>query len=314
MTTLAARPAGSSRARVGRRGTVLARTRGELAGALTGLPKGRRAVVMTMGALHEGHATLIRHAVQDAGPQGSVVVTIFVNPLQFGAGEDLDRYPRTLAADLAICEQEGAAVVFAPSPEAMYPGGAPLVRVDAGPLGQLLEGASRPGHFAGMLTVVLRLLNLTRPDRAYFGEKDFQQLVLVRRMVRDLDVPTEIVGVPTVREHDGLARSSRNRYLSPAQRPAALVLQQALTAGQAAARGGRDAVLGAARAVLDSADGVRLDRLDLVDPSTLADATAGAARLLVAAVLDGEQGPVRLIDNLAVVLPAGEQPTAGWAA
>ena len=293
---------------------VLARTRGELAGALAGLPSGCRAVVMTMGALHEGHATLIRHAVQDAGPQGSVVVTIFVNPLQFGAGEDLDRYPRTLAADLAICEQEGAAVVFAPSPEAMYPGGAPLVRVDAGPLGELLEGASRPGHFAGMLTVVLRLLNLTRPDRAYFGEKDFQQLVLVRRMVRDLDVPTEIVGVPTVREHDGLARSSRNRYLSPAQRPAALVLQQALTAGQAAARGGRDAVLGAARAVLDSADGVRLDRLDLVDPSTLADATAGAARLLVAAVLDCEQGPVRLIDNLAVVLPAGEPPTAGWAA
>ena len=291
---------------------VVAQTRQELAAALRGLPAGHRGVVMTMGALHEGHAALVRRAVHDAGPDGSVVVTIFVNPLQFGAGEDLNRYPRTLAADLDLCEREGAAVVFAPTADEMYPGGSPLVRVDPGPLGNLLEGASRPGHFAGMLTVVLRLLNLTRPDRAYFGEKDFQQLVLVRRMALDLDLPVEIVGVPTVREADGLARSSRNRYLEQAQRPAALALQRALSAGAAAAANGRDAVLDAAREVLEASEGPgldRLDRLDLVDPATLHDAEAGPARLLVAAVLDGPSGPVRLIDNVPLTLAAvGARP------
>ena len=173
------------------------------------------AVVMTMGALHEGHRTLIRTARQLAGPDGQVVVTVFVNPLQFGAGEDLDRYPRTLDADRAIAEREGADVVFAPTVEEVFPGGEPQVRVTAGPMGELLEGAARPGHFDGMLTVVAKLLHLIAPDLALFGQKDAQQLALIRRMVRDLNFPVEIVGVPTVREDDGLALSSRNRYLDP---------------------------------------------------------------------------------------------------
>ncbi|MDF3150189.1 pantoate--beta-alanine ligase, partial [Streptomyces sp. T21Q-yed] len=193
---------------------------------------GRRAVVMTMGALHEGHATLIRTARGIAGPDGEVVVTVFVNPLQFGKGEDLDRYPRTLEADLKIAEQSGADAVFAPSVDEVYPGGEPQVRIGAGPMGESLEGASRPGHFDGMLTVVAKLLHLTRPDVALYGQKDAQQLALIRRMVRDLNFGVEIVGVPTVREEDGLALSSRNRYLSPKERHTALALSQALFAGR----------------------------------------------------------------------------------
>ncbi|OAH11422.1 pantoate--beta-alanine ligase [Streptomyces jeddahensis] len=193
---------------------------------------GRRTVVMTMGALHEGHATLIREARKLAGRDGEVVVTVFVNPLQFGAGEDLDRYPRTLDADVKVAEQAGADVVFAPSADEVYPGGEPQVRISAGPMGERLEGASRPGHFDGMLTVVAKLLHLTAPDMALYGQKDAQQLALIRRMVRDLNFGVEIVGVPTVREEDGLALSSRNRYLSPAERRTALALSQALFAGQ----------------------------------------------------------------------------------
>ncbi|EKX68654.1 pantoate--beta-alanine ligase [Streptomyces ipomoeae] len=193
---------------------------------------GRRAVVMTMGALHEGHATLIRTARETAGGDGEVVVTIFVNPLQFGEGEDLDRYPRTLDADLKLAEQSGADVVFAPSVDEVYPGGEPQVRITAGPMGERLEGAARPGHFDGMLTVVAKLLHLTRPDVAFFGQKDAQQLALIRRMVRDLNFGVEIVAVPTVREPDGLALSSRNRYLSAAERRTALALSQALFAGR----------------------------------------------------------------------------------
>ncbi|MFI1888887.1 pantoate--beta-alanine ligase [Streptomyces jumonjinensis] len=193
---------------------------------------GRTAVVMTMGALHRGHAALIRAARDRVGPQGFVVVTVFVNPLQFGAGEDLDRYPRTLDADLATAEAAGADIVFAPSAGDVYPGGEPRVRIAAGPMGQLLEGASRPGHFDGMLTVVAKLLHLTRPDLAFFGQKDAQQLALIRRMVHDLDFPVEIVGVATVREDDGLALSSRNRYLSPAERETALALSRALFAAR----------------------------------------------------------------------------------
>ena len=191
---------------------------------------GRRAVVMTMGALHEGHATLIRTAREIAG-DGEVVVTVFVNPLQFGAGEDLDRYPRTLDADVKIAEQAGADVVFAPSVDEVYPGGEPQVRISAGPMGERLEGSARPGHFDGMLTVVAKLLHLTRPDVALYGQKDAQQLALIRRMVRDLNFGMEIVGVPTVREADGLALSSRNRYLSATERRTALALSQALFAG-----------------------------------------------------------------------------------
>ncbi|MEU6405606.1 pantoate--beta-alanine ligase [Streptomyces sp. NPDC046985] len=194
--------------------------------------RGRRAVVMTMGALHEGHATLIRGARRIAGSDGEVVVTVFVNPLQFGAGEDLDRYPRTLEADLKVAEQAGADVVFAPSAQEVYPGGDPQVRIGAGPMGERLEGAARPGHFDGMLTVVAKLLHLTRPDAALYGQKDAQQLALIRRMVRDLNFGVEIVAVPTVREDDGLALSSRNRYLSAAERHTALALSRALFAGR----------------------------------------------------------------------------------
>ncbi|MFI9345414.1 pantoate--beta-alanine ligase [Streptomyces sp. NPDC052773] len=187
---------------------------------------------MTMGALHEGHATLIRTAREHVGRKGYVVVTVFVNPLQFGAGEDLDRYPRTLEADLKTAEQAGADIVFAPSVDEMYPDGRPEITLRAGAMGERLEGASRPGHFDGMLTVVAKLLHLTRPDVAFFGQKDAQQLALIRRMVRDLNFPVEIVGVPTVREEDGLALSSRNRYLSPQERRTALALSRALFAAQ----------------------------------------------------------------------------------
>ncbi|MFD8422449.1 pantoate--beta-alanine ligase [Streptomyces sp. NPDC059668] len=209
--------------------TVLLRTSGDLHARGRGE---RRAVVMTMGALHEGHATLIRAAREIAGPGGDVVVTVFVNPLQFGAGEDLDRYPRTLDSDVKIAEQAGADAVFAPSVDEVYPGGEPQVRLSAGPMGGRLEGATRPGHFDGMLTVVAKLLHLTRPDTALFGQKDAQQLALIRRMVRDLNFGIEIVGVPTVREEDGLALSSRNRFLSPQERRTSLALSQALFAGR----------------------------------------------------------------------------------
>ncbi|MFE2878391.1 pantoate--beta-alanine ligase [Streptomyces roseus] len=193
---------------------------------------GPRAVVMTMGALHEGHATLIRSARERVGAAGQVVVTVFVNPLQFGADEDLDRYPRTLDADLEIARAAGADAVFAPAVDEVYPGGDPQVRVSAGPMGERFEGATRPGHFDGMLTVVAKLLHLTRPDLALFGQKDAQQLALIRRMVTDLNFPVEVVGVPTVREEDGLALSSRNRYLSAQERRTALALSRALFAGQ----------------------------------------------------------------------------------
>ncbi|NBM20257.1 pantoate--beta-alanine ligase [Streptomyces sp. GC420] len=241
------------------------------AAELRALPRsGRRAVVMTMGALHEGHASLIRSARSLAGPEGQVVVTVFVNPLQFGAGEDLDRYPRTLDADLRLAAGAGADAVFAPSVDEVYPGGEPQVRITAGPMGELLEGAARPGHFDGMLTVVAKMLHLTAPDLALYGQKDAQQLALIRRMVRDLNFDVEIVGVPTVREEDGLALSSRNRYLSPPERRTALALSRALFAGRdrlaaeaalraraeatpaAGSRAGRLAALGEARAAADA--------------------------------------------------------------
>ncbi|MFV0128487.1 pantoate--beta-alanine ligase [Streptomyces sp. HMX112] len=210
---------------------ALVHTRQELRRALGRAP-GRTAVVMTMGALHDGHATLVRTAREQVGRDGFVVVTVFVNPLQFGAGEDLDRYPRTLEADLTTARRAGADAVFAPSVDEVYPGGEPQVRISAGPMGERLEGASRPGHFDGMLTVVAKLLHLTGPDLAFFGQKDAQQLALIRRMARDLNFPAEIVGVPTVREPDGLALSSRNRYLSPPERRTALALSAALFAAR----------------------------------------------------------------------------------
>ncbi|MEW1656990.1 MULTISPECIES: pantoate--beta-alanine ligase [unclassified Streptomyces] len=204
------------------------------AAELRALPRrdGGRAVVMTMGALHDGHAALVRAARERVGPHGQVVVTVFVNPLQFGAGEDLDRYPRTLDEDVVLAARAGADAVFAPSVDEVYPGGEPQVRISAGPMGTVLEGASRPGHFDGVLTVVAKLLHLTAPDLAFFGEKDAQQLAVIRRMAADLNFPVEIVGVPTVREADGLARSSRNRYLSGPERHTALALSAALFAAR----------------------------------------------------------------------------------
>ncbi len=254
------------------------------------------ALVPTMGALHEGHAALIRRARERSG---FTVVSIFVNPLQFGPGEDFDRYPRTFEADLAVCEREQVDVVFAPSRDVLYPDGEPRVTVSAGALGTLFEGAARPGHFDGVLTVVLKLFNLVQPDVAVFGEKDFQQLVLIRRMVRDLDVDVDVVGIPIVREPDGLALSSRNRYLAPEERRAALVLSRALAAGAERGADGAEAVLVAARAEIDRESTVTPDYLSLVDPVTLADigsGHAGPARLLVAARV----GTTRLLDNVPV--------------
>ncbi|MEI7915409.1 MAG: pantoate--beta-alanine ligase, partial [Mycobacteriaceae bacterium] len=261
---------------------------------------GRRVMLVpTMGALHEGHAALVRAAKKVPG--AVVVVSIFVNPLQFGAGEDLSSYPRTLDADLEILGGEGVEVVFTPTPAVMYPDGT-RTTVHPGPLGSELEGVSRPGHFAGMLTVVLKLLQIVRPDRAFFGEKDYQQLVLVRQMVDDLNVDVRIVGVPTVREADGLAMSSRNRYLSAEEREQAGALSAALLAGVYAASGGAASVLDAARAVLDEVPAIEVDYLELRDTWLRPAPLSGAARLLVA----GRLGRTRLLDNIGVELPGGE--------
>jgi pantoate--beta-alanine ligase len=258
---------------------------------------GRRiALVPTMGALHAGHRELIRHARRAPGAVVPVV-SIFVNPLQFGPGEDLERYPRPLEADLQACREEGVELVLVPGVQDMYPDGA-ATTVVPGPLGDRLEGAVRPGHFAGVLTVVAKLFHIVAPDLAFFGEKDYQQLVLVKKMVRDLDFPLAVVGVPTVREADGLALSSRNAYLSPDDRRRAPVLHRALTAGAAVSARGPQAVLDAAHAVLAEEPAVGLDYLELTDPDLGPHPQAGRARLLVAARLGG----TRLIDNVAVQL------------
>ena len=270
-------------------------TRAELAAALDEVT-GEVAVVMTMGALHEGHRQLIRVARQRSA---FVLVTIFVNPLQFGPAEDFDKYPRTLEADLEACRAEGVSVVFAPARDEIYPGGAPQVTMNAGPLGEILEGASRPGHFGGMLTVVQKLLMLTRADVAYFGEKDFQQLTLIRRMVHDLELGVEIVGVPTVREPDGLALSSRNRYLDADQRRTALGLSRALREGAAQTDG--DSALGVAAKFLDDEPGIRVDYLALTGADLGPAPETGPARLLVAARV----GATRLIDNVPLELGKG---------
>ncbi|MGW7426458.1 pantoate--beta-alanine ligase [Streptomyces sp. NPDC054813] len=290
--------------------TTLLRTADELHARVR---HGRRAVVMTMGALHEGHATLIRSAREIAGPDGEVVVTVFVNPLQFGAGEDLDRYPRTLDADLKIAEQAGADAVFAPSVEEVYPGGQPQVRITAGPMGTLLEGASRPGHFDGVLTVVAKLLHLTRPDAALFGQKDAQQLAVIRRMVRDLNFGIEIVGVPTVREADGLALSSRNRYLSADERRTALTLSRALFAGrdrhaaQEALRArAREVPSTRARAEALSAIGESRAAADAHAVAKAVPNAAAAVRAAARTVLDEavHHDPPLALDYLALVDPA----------
>jgi pantoate--beta-alanine ligase len=272
--------------------TKLIHTRAELAAARAAAP-GRVAVVMTMGALHEGHRQLMREAREQAD---YVIVTVFVNPLQFGPNEDFDKYPRTLAADVEACTAEGVDLVFAPDRDEMYPGGTPSVTLTAGPMGEILEGASRPGHFSGMLTVVAKLLQLTRADVAFFGEKDYQQLALIKRMVADLEMGVQIVGVPTVREADGLALSSRNRYLSAEQRQAALALSHALREGALQTDGQR--VLEAATKILRDEPGVQVDYLALTDPLLGPAPTTGPARLLVAAKV----GTTRLIDNVPLLL------------
>jgi pantoate--beta-alanine ligase len=280
-------------------GPRLATTRADLAAARALMP-GPVVLALTMGALHDGHARLLGAARTLAGPRGTVIVSIFVNPLQFGPNEDLDRYPRTLDADLAICARERTDLVFAPTAAEMYPGGRPEVAVDPGPSGQRFEGEFRPGFFGGVLTVVLKLLNLTRPAVAVFGQKDAQQLALVRRMVTDLNLDVVIEPVPTVRDADGLAISSRNRYLSAADRAVALALPRALRAGQVAAAGGADAVLAAARGVLAAQPALAVDYVGLVDPGTFGPAETGPALLVAAA----RAGATRLIDNMALVLPA----------
>jgi pantoate--beta-alanine ligase len=256
------------------------------------------ALVPTMGALHEGHLALVRRARELADV---VVVSVFVNPLQFGPTEDLDRYPRTLEADVAALAGVGVEFVFAPTVAEMYPDGPSSTRVAAGTVGSLYEGASRPGHFDGMLTVVAKLFSIAQPDIAVFGQKDAQQVFLVRRMVRDLDLRLGVEVVPTVREDDGLALSSRNRFLDEGGRAAALVLSEALAAAADAAGEGVDEALAEAVAAFGDHDGVELDYFVIVDPDTFlpvaADASGPALALVAAKV-----GATRLIDNRAVTL------------
>jgi pantoate--beta-alanine ligase len=262
---------------------------------------GPRAVVMTMGALHDGHLDLVRAATARTR---DVIVTDFVNPLQFAPSEDYDAYPRTLDADRAALAGTGVRALYAPSLADMYPAGPPDVRVTpgTGPLADAYEGAARPGHFSGVLTVVAKLLARTRAELAFFGEKDAQQLALVRRLVRDLDLRVEIVAVPTRREADGLALSSRNRRLTAAQRAAALALPRALAAGRRAAADGEGA--GAVLAAAGAEFGAPPDYLALVRPDDFAIVPpdgAGSA-LLIGAL---RVGPVRLLDNAPLTLAPG---------
>jgi pantoate--beta-alanine ligase len=271
---------------------LVVRTRAELVAARG---SSSVALVPTMGALHDGHVQLLKHA----RPLGdTLVASIFVNPTQFAPGEDFEEYPRTFDADLQRCAEAGVDVVFAPAVSTMYPSGlVDTVTVDPGPLGTILEGASRPTHFRGVLTVVSKLFGLVRPDVAVFGEKDYQQLTLITQMARELAWGVEVVGCPTVREADGLAMSSRNRYLSDAERQTAAVLSAALRAGVEAGPDGADAVLAAAHGVIDPAD-VDLDYLALTDPELGPPVPGAEARLLVAARV----GKPRLLDNIGLTL------------
>ena len=299
----------------------LAHTREELAAAIDA-NEPNRAVVMTMGALHEGHLDLLRRAGALVGAGGTVVVTIFVNPLQFAPGEDLDAYPRDLEGDVeklrTVAENElqlNQLVVFAPTPEVIYPSGTPQVTINPGPIATVLEGVTRPTHFAGVCQVVLNLMHLTRPTWALFGRKDAQQLAIVRAMVRDLSVPLSIEPVDIRRESDGLAMSSRNAYLTPTQRQQALALSQALKAGIAAAENGGDgaAVRQAALDYLANAEGVEVDYVALVGADSFVDLAgaglgldpqkyqpvAGEQALLA---LAAKVGSTRLIDNTLITL------------
>ncbi len=256
------------------------------------------ALVPTLGALHKGHLAHVKRARKLADV---VIVSIFVNPLQFGANEDFTKYPRTLDDDLAKLAKHEVGFVFAPTAAEMYPDGGTQVKVTGGPVAAMFEGRSRPGHFDGVLTVVAKLLQIVQPDIVTFGQKDAQQLFLVQRMVRDLDIPVRIEVIETVREDDGLALSSRNRYLGPGERKAARALSRALEAAQSAGDRGIDAVLAAAQSVLMDEELVTLDYLKVVNPTTFLpvdDGYRGPARAIIAA----QVGPARLIDNDALYL------------
>lgn|ERR1041385_1368242 len=258
----------------------------------------RRALVPTMGALHRGHAELIRVARKAAGKDGEVAVSIFVNPLQFAPGGDYEKYPRPEEVDDEFCRAEGVDILFRPTVEEMYAADF-SISVDENSLAKTLEGRSRPGHFRGVCTVVAKLFNLLAPDAAIFGEKDFQQLAIIRRMVRDLNFPVEIIGVPTVREGDGLASSSRNQYLNADERAQAPVLQRALqearrlfTEGERSA----EAIQTAARNGIATAPLARIDYLEVVNSDTLQSVSeADENSVIVVAAFFGQ---TRLIDNL----------------
>lgn len=253
------------------------------------------ALVPTMGALHAGHLSLVRAA---RAACDLVAVSIFLNPLQFGPNEDLARYPRTFAADCALLEAEGVDLLFAPSPEIMYPPGAHTL-IDLPDLGRRLDGASRPGHFRGVATIVAKLFNILAPDRAFFGQKDAAQVAVLRALVRDLNFDLELVVCPTVREPDGLALSSRNRFLNPAERRQALALSRALSLVAEAIAAGEQAVPTLERTLrnaLEASPGLRLDYATLVDPDTLLPAPNLSAPVLVAVA--AWLGDTRLIDNL----------------
>ncbi len=268
----------------------------EMAPARKGKKQGWRAVVMTMGALHEGHLALVR-AAREAADQ--VVVTVFVNPLQFGDPADLERYPRDLDADAALLDSLGVDVLYAPSVEDVYPGGDPIVTVSAGAINDVFEGVHRPGHFDGVLTVVLKLLQLTKPDVAYFGQKDAQQAIAIRTMCRDLNVPVEIAVVPTVRAEDGLALSSRNAHLSEEERADALVLSRALAeAEQVLDEGGPlSLALTVARAAVAQVPAVVPDYIGAMDPAS-AQPVPGDYRGDVVIAVAAHVGGTRLIDNV----------------
>ena len=280
---------------------LVVETREGLARALAVAPN-PRAVVMTMGGLHAAHGGLMTIARDLVGAEGHVTTTIFVNPLQFAATEDLGKYPRTFDADVAMCAQRSVDLVFAPTPDVMYPNGDAAVTVDPGSLGQLYEGVARPTHFRGVLTVVAKFLQLLQPDFAVFGEKDYQQLTLIRQMVADLDIPTQIVGGPIGREESGLAMSTRNKYLSPVAREVAARIPVAIAAGQAGAAAGLPAGAGHLRHA-PAAVSVEVEYVAVTDPLMRPAPESGEARLILTVIVDG----TRLLDNAPVQLgPSAE--------
>lgn len=269
----------------------------------SGFPGSIIGFVPTMGALHKGHETLIEAASSRCD---RVVVSIFVNPTQFGPGEDLDKYPRTFEADLEICKKHGVDLVFSPEPTELYQSGTEALTFVEPPreLVERLCGLSRPGHFRGVATVVAKLFNIVRPDKAFFGEKDFQQLQVVKRMVRDLDIPVEIVPVPTERDYDGLALSSRNAYLSKEQREIAPRLQAGLVRIGELVRGQERLALSKAidlvRADLSENDGFNIDYLEVCDCDTLEPLAEAPVDRKIVILIAAKLGTVRLIDNLVV--------------